>query len=356
MKHQNEVICRRGGYINTLCEQFIKKYLILVISSLIIVLFICPAAFAQCKTDMECKGDRICISGECVSPQLQMQAPPMGSPQIISNTPVQYSPTYYPPPYPNTYQSNPYQLREPQMVYRRPLSKGWAIPGGILGVIFSGAVLAFGSVSAIGFAMDWSDNLSAVILGPTTALLVAIGTPIVFAAAKSARNGDFRIRGMKGLRITGWVTYGLTLASALSLFVMGFADITVNGGHIAATTVLGVASILCMSIDAFVSGAQAKRAIHQDAMSNQHAENRKQFQWTVAAAPVVTLPAAFPALPWALWAYFKEFARSPASPSPYYIEEGLFVWGDDRFEWPPPKKRSDALSLSAQSALTKCQF
>lgn len=69
---------------------------------------------------------------------------------------------------------------------------------------------------------------------------------------------------------------------------MGLADVTVPDGYILVPTIMGVASILFMSIDAFVSGAQASRAIHQEAMSIQHAENIKLFQWTVAAAPVVS--------------------------------------------------------------------
>ena len=237
-------------------------------------------AFAQCSTDIECKGDRICVSGECVSPQAP-PAPTLGASETQQNNitdPSIHSYQNSPPAY-----TSPYQLQQPQVVYRRPLSRGWAIPGGALGVVFSGVALGLGIKSEIEREDPISMAYGGAVLG-----VMGLWTPLVFAAAKSARNGDPRVRGVVGLRITGWVTYGLAWASGISLIAMGLAEVTPPPGYIAATVAIGVASILCMSIDAFVSGAQAGRAIRQDAAAAaQHAENKKQFQWTVAAAPVM---------------------------------------------------------------------
>lgn len=290
-----------GSITGIICNYFIiRKKFILAFSALISIVFLCSSAFAQCKTDVECKDDRICVAGECVSPQPPSQSQASAAmsetqSQAVSNIPNTSSPTYYP----NTYQSNPYQLQQPQVVYRRPLSRGWAIPGGALGVVFSGVTLGLEIKSEIERENDISMAYGGATLG-----VMGLWTPLVFAAAKSARNGDPRVRGVVGLRITGWVTYGLAWASGVSLIAMGLAEVTALPGYIAATTAVGVASILCMSIDAFVSGAQAGRAIRQDAAA-----------------------AIFPALPWALWEYFKEFARYSSSPSPCYIEEGLFFGG-----------------------------
>lgn len=277
MKYNNEATYRRGD-VST------KKRIVLAFLVMMSALLVSSAAFAQCSTDMECKGDRICVAGECVSPQPAASA---AEAQVVSNPP----PAYYPDTYQNTqntaYQTNPYQLQQPQLAYRRPLSRGWAIPGGALGIVFSGVALGLGLKSEI----EREDDISMVYGGAATAV-VALWTPLVFAAAKSARNGDPRVRGVVGLRITGWVTYGLTLACAVSLIALGLAEVTAPPGYITATTVFGVASILSMSIDAFVSGAQASRAIRQDAAANQHAElnlrPKKEILWTVAASPVVS--------------------------------------------------------------------
>ncbi|GEM_PF-2031127 len=281
MKYNNEATYRRGD-VST------KKRIVLALLVMMSALLVSSAAFAQCSTDMECKGDRICVAGECVSPQPAASA---AEAQVVSNPP----PAYYPDTYQNTqntaYQTNPYQLQQPQLAYRRPLSRGWAIPGGALGIVFSGLTLGFGLKSEIESCDNNGD--AAIAWGAAATGILAVWTPVVFAAGKSARrSGDPRVRGVAGLRVTGWVTYGVTLASAVVLLGLGLADVTVPDGYILLPTIMGTASILCMSIDAFVSGAQASRAIRQDAAANQHAElnlrPKKEILWTVAASPVVS--------------------------------------------------------------------
>ena len=202
------------------------------------------------------------------------------------------------------------------MVYRRPLSKGWAIPGGIVGIVLSGTTMGLGTAAEI-YAkkvknvideetdkegdIDWYDVVHdhrhfkqnrklSFIFGGISVGMTALGTPLVFLAGKSARNGDPRVRGMMGLRITSWIAYGLSLAVGVlgESLAIGPSHGYLALGVMASSAALGMVSILCMSLDAFISGVQASRAIRQDAMSNQRAENRKQFQWTVAAAPVVS--------------------------------------------------------------------
>ena len=277
--------CRHREYTS---NTFIK--IVFPLLALLSVLLMSSSAFAQCKTDVECKGDRICVAGECVSPQ------PAPSPAVSASETPQAAPDPYqyhqpppPPPPPSAY-GNPYQLREPQVVYRRPLSRGWAIPGGALGIVFSGVALGLGIKSEI--ENEAGNGGSSMAFGAAATGILAVWTPVVFAAGKSARrSGDPRVRGVAGLRVTGWVTYGLTLASAVVMLAMGLADVEVPDGYILVSTISGVASVLFMSIDAFVSGAQASRAIRQDAAAAQRAElnakPQKQFQWAVTAAPLM---------------------------------------------------------------------
>lgn len=190
---------------------------------------------------------------------------------------------------------DPYQLREPviRSPYRRPLSRGWAIPGGVLGIVFGGISLGLTAVSE-----DIREDDEAMIWGGAATVLFAIWTPLVAKAARSARNGDPRVRGLVGMRVLGWIAYGGTLANAIVLLSLGLAEVTPSEGHIIATGILGFASILCMSIDAFVSGAQAGRALREDrirAMSHRRMVDADQkflnreskVEWSVTPIPVM---------------------------------------------------------------------
>lgn len=88
--------------------------------------------------------------------------------QAVSNIPNTSSPTYYP----NTYQSNPYQLQQPQVVYRRPLSRGCAIPGGDLGIVFSGVTLGLGIKSEIESEAD--NDSESIAFGAVATAVVAV--------------------------------------------------------------------------------------------------------------------------------------------------------------------------------------
>ncbi len=48
-------------------------------------------ARAECTTDIECKGDRICVEGSCVDPPAKEVAPPAPAPPSVSPAPAQSS-------------------------------------------------------------------------------------------------------------------------------------------------------------------------------------------------------------------------------------------------------------------------
>jgi hypothetical protein len=127
------------------------------------------SAWAQselgCNKDTDCKGDRICVSGQCVAPggQQQFEPPPQQQqppPQQYQQPPPQYQqpppgygqpppPPGYgqppPPPPPPYYQPRPYRYREPG--YYNPILYDFSGMIGFQGLGSQGA-------SAGGFLMD----------------------------------------------------------------------------------------------------------------------------------------------------------------------------------------------------------
>lgn len=135
---------------------------------------------------------------------------------------------------------------------------GWATGAGVVGIATGIVGLGF----AVGSAGNAEETETAIALGAAGTAVIAIGVPITAVGAASAR-GDERVRGALGARIAGWIGYGITIADALVLIGLGASDAEVPEGVIISVGLLGLASSAAMAVDAFVSGAQARRLMEE---------------------------------------------------------------------------------------------
>ncbi|MGI5864360.1 MAG: dickkopf-related protein [Myxococcales bacterium] len=216
-------------------------------------------ARAQCTKDTDCKGDRICINGACTSPA---PAP---------------SPYSAPAPAPTSYTTAPAPYAQPAPAYApRPMRTGWATGAGALGI--ASGVLVFGL--ALGAeALNGTDEALPVGIAATT--LFAAMSPVVAGGAGSARS-DPRVDGLLGMRILGWTTYGLGMANALVLVAIGLADGSPDTGLITLAGGLGLVSLVSLSIDAFVSGAEARRLARDELAATSTSDESPRLGLSIA--------------------------------------------------------------------------
>jgi hypothetical protein len=114
---------------------------------------------------------------------------------------------------------------------------------------------------AIGSEVTKEDQIPSLPLGIGATVLTGVAGPVTAIGAASARKtGD--VKGSSGLRITGWIAYGLTMADAMILIGMGLSEVEPADGLIVSVGLLGAASLSCFAADAFQSAAEAnaKRA------------------------------------------------------------------------------------------------
>ena len=241
------------------------------------------AAAAQCRADVECKGDRICVNGECrdpapaARPQPPPPPPPDDAPVLPSPPPPPSSegdtsaPLPPPPPPPPSSSSVGDTGAAPSAVRELP---GWALGGAIMGFVSAGVVGAL----AAGSAATAGDLVPSLPLGATATLVFAITVPIVATAGGSARYGA-GVPGSLALRIVGWILYGLTLANAVVAVALG-VESQVPVPVIASLGGLGVLTEVLMAIDALVARGQAVDVVER---------NTRGQQAGVRIAPVIAL-------------------------------------------------------------------
>ena len=186
-------------------------------------------AKAGCANDMDCKGDRVCEEGVCVDPAPDMQPQP-----------------------------DPESLRSRATQAPQGTDAGWNRGAAIVGIVSAVLILAFGSVS-IYFNENPIDeeelNVGSLAAGGVATLFAMALIPV---AGVGANSGD--VHGPVGLRIAGWVGYGLTVINALALLGLGAADVDVSSGPIASTVLLGVLSSLCFTTSGFIATSRAEMA------------------------------------------------------------------------------------------------
>jgi hypothetical protein len=139
---------------------------------------------------------------------------------------------------------------------------GWAMGAGITGIISAVGVLGL----SVGAAVNVDDTLTSMSMGGTATLGLIVFGPVVSAGARSPTGEG--VHGSTGLKVGGWVTYGLGVANAVTLLLMGAAsaagddvllDDATMAGLITVTGLLGATSLTLFSIDAFIARGQAAR-------------------------------------------------------------------------------------------------
>jgi len=129
---------------------------------------------------------------------------------------------------------------------------GWGKSGGTVGLIGAASVLVLAGVAEAVNA--GGDNASAI-----GAAAVLLSIPAVTVAALGG--GSVRgVPGNPGMRMGGWIAYGLAIADGIALVGLGIADVTVPPGPTIACGVLGALGISFISFDAIQSAGAAARA------------------------------------------------------------------------------------------------
>ena len=94
-------------------------------------------------------------------------------------------------------------------------------------------------------------------LGAAATVIAAIGIPMVVHMSGKTRAAT-GVEGNPGLRIAGWIGYGLSLSDACVLLILGASGTTTSGGPTYSVVALGVATTIIMAIDASQTYGQAK--------------------------------------------------------------------------------------------------
>lgn len=134
-----------------------------------------------------------------------------------------------------------------------PSNAGWARSAATLGYVAAPLVLISGIVA------DGAGSFSTgIAVGATGTVILAVAVPVISAGGSSARRNS-SAEGMPGMRMAGWVTYGLALADATTLIALAANDVDVPGVPISVGAI-GAFSILAVSLDANASANQAPSA------------------------------------------------------------------------------------------------
>jgi hypothetical protein len=134
----------------------------------------------------------------------------------------------------------------------QPADTGWANGAGVYGLVASGvvAVLAIGAIAA-------DDNDVSIPLGGVATAIAAISAPIVAVGAGSAR-GHPAVTGSPGLRVAGWVAYGLGIIDAIVILALAADDVDIPPAASSSVAALVVMSLLFHSLDALNSASEAE--------------------------------------------------------------------------------------------------
>ena len=264
------------------------KYTIFIM----ILLFIRVPTHAQCTKDTECKGNRICVDGKCVDPEMTQntftntlskshpnksnsvseQFTKDSSSTVVSDTVKKVVvPSVLNSAQPETVETRGVATDKP--VYKSAPKRGFALATGIVGTIFAPGIMTLGIIAAV--QTDKSNKYKPVIVNgkkvstnehqinatvcgsiATGALLVA--TPLIAVGSHSAHGaGGCSVNGCIPLKIIGWVLYGLSIAQSVTEMAIGWSGQKVPPGLVMATTITAFVSMTCHTTDAYVSFSQA---------------------------------------------------------------------------------------------------
>lgn len=122
----------------------------------------------------------------------------------------------------------------------------------LVGYVAVAPILGLG----IGAAATSDEAEPSLALGIPATLIAGVTIPVVAGRARKTRTLT-GVSGSPGMRIAGWITYGLTMTDALFLIGMGFAELETGAAPIIAVTLLGSASSIFMAVDAQTTATQA---------------------------------------------------------------------------------------------------
>jgi hypothetical protein len=129
---------------------------------------------------------------------------------------------------------------------------GWAPRAAILGYVSAGFVAATGST-----AIFVDEQAVSIPLGSAALLDLIITAPFVAAGAASARQGT-GATGSRGLRIAGWIGYGLAIANGAAMIGRGAAGDDVSQVESIPTVVLGTFTLVAFAYDAMLSAQEVR--------------------------------------------------------------------------------------------------
>jgi len=195
-----------------------KRWLLL---ALVAFTFLPGLAHAGCQNDRDCKGARICVAEECVDsesePSTRLDA--------------------------GTDRDDLRFARTRRGGSMRAMGAGWTLLG-------FGTALGLGAVST-GLAGVYSPTPEA--LGGGSILFLGVGGPLASISGSAARRGLRRL-GVRptgpGLRIAGWITYGVAMAGGLGAVAAGLSGSGSLAAGIGAVPLLsGITSIVLFEVD-----------------------------------------------------------------------------------------------------------
>jgi hypothetical protein len=122
--------------------------------------------------------------------------------------------------------------------------------GSIINFVLAAPVLALGTISAV------SEDEVAIAFGAAATAVAGIGIPIgAIIPGKTRRNAG--VNGSTGLRIAGWISYGLTMADAITMLALS-EEVDFTGGPTISVALLGTLSTVFFGLDASKTVRQAK--------------------------------------------------------------------------------------------------
>lgn len=238
-------------------------------------------AYAGCGKDTDCKGDRVCEAGTCVSPGGGAPGPrgkPKRGPRVDEAT-----------------------LREATR------DRAAATRGQIFGYSFGAAGTVFALTgSGLGLASSGVEVSTAV--GGVGLVSLAIGGPLAAGGGTAARHGLQLLdapRPGNGLRIAGWSCYGSGMFLGLVAIGVGIAGEDAGGA-------IGIAATIPAALGDFLLAADAGTTRNLLALRIEAARGeRAQLRLEGVDAPLgVTAPE--PARPWVVATPFVSPAPSGA--------------------------------------------
>lgn len=197
-----------------------------------------PSATTATECFPSCRTGYLCHQGQCVS----RCNPPCGEGLVcLDSGECALGPTSPAPRY----------VSQTADVGMR-VSAGWARGAGIYGIV----TMAMTAVLTTTVAALNGNGDAATYVGAIATVFAAVSIPLIAVGAGSAR-GSGLVAGLSGARIAGWILYGLTMANAVVAVALGLAGWYVPTPAIISLGVLGVASALFFTLDAFASASQA---------------------------------------------------------------------------------------------------